>query len=533
MSIPILPESAPFSAPQRAWLNGFFAGIFGLENAPAAATAGGENSSAPVAGEDEEFPWHDPALALDERLEMAQNKPFSRVLMAAMAQLDCGSCGYVCQTYAEAIASGADSDISKCTPGGRETKNKLKELLANKPASTEPLPATPKSPEKTSDEPLYSRENPFPAPILEVRALTRKDSQKDVRFVSFGLKNSGLEYKVGDALGIYPKNCGELVEGVLEQLQASGDEPVQTPEGRVVPARVALESAYVLNRPSEEFLEALSGLAARDDERARLLELAQFDAENFLEGRDVWDVLGEFPSARPTKASHVGFLLSKLAPLRSRLYSISSSLKMHPDEVHLTVGVVRYGLGGSERLRKGVASTFLCERCVAGDKVGVFVHPSHGFGVPQNADAPLIMVGPGTGIAPFRAFLEERAATGASGKNWLFFGDQRRETDFLYREEIENYLQNGVLNKLDLAFSRDQSEKVYVQHKMLENGAQLYDWLENGGHFTVCGDASRMAKDVDAALHKIIETHGAKSPDAAREYVANLSKTGRYGRDVY
>ncbi len=535
MSLPLLPASAPFSASQRAWLNGFFAGLLGIDEGgeiSVAANGGakGEVASAAVVEEDEEFLWHDPALAMDERLELAQNKPYPRVLMAAMAQLDCGSCGYLCQSYAEAIASGADSDISKCTPGGRETKNKLKELVALKPADAL-VPAA--LPTEGDSEPLYTRDHPFPAPILEIRPLTRKDSQKDVRFVSFGLRSSGLQYEVGDALGVYPENCDELVQAILDELQATGDEPTHSPEGRVIPARIALAAAYVVNRVSEEFLEALSGLAANESDRAKLEELAATDAGNYLEGRDVLDILHDHPSARPTTASHVGFLIGKLSPLRPRLYSISSSLKAHPDEVHLTVGMVRYGREGSERGRKGVASTFLGDRAFTHGKVGVFVQPSHGFRPPKEGDTPLIMVGPGTGIAPFRAFLEERAATDCKGKNWLFFGDQRRETDYLFQGEIEDYQTSGVLTKLSLAFSRDQAQKIYVQTRMLEEGAELWKWLDEGAHFTVCGDASRMAKDVDAALHKIISEHGGKSEDDTKAYVAQMTKDGRYGRDVY
>ncbi|RYX84455.1 sulfite reductase subunit alpha [bacterium] len=530
MSVPLLPESAPFSAAQRAYLNGFLAGLLHLNDSGKASVAPAQTEAS---AEDEEFPWHDPALALDERLVLAQEKPFPRVLMAAMAQLDCGSCGYLCQTYAEAIASGADKDLTKCSPGGKETKNKLKELVAKRPADAEV--ATPAAPKPSSGDgtPSFNRDNPFPSPILQILPLTRKDSQKDVRFVSFGLKGSGLSYEVGDALGVYPENCSELVEDILTELDATGDEPTHSPEGRVIPARVALQAAYVINQVSEEFLEALSGLAARDDDREKLLELAQTDAGNYLHTRDILDVLQDFPSARPRSASHVGFLISKLAPLRPRLYSISSSLKAHPDEVHLTVGMVRYARNGSERARKGVASTFLGDRCLTGQKVGVFVQPSHGFRPPLDPQTPLMMVGPGTGIAPFRAFLEERVALGHSGKNWLFFGAPHRETDYLYQSEIENYLSNGHLSRLDLAFSRDQAEKIYVQDKMLQNGAEIWKWLDEGGHFTVCGDASRMAKDVDNALHTIVATHGNLGDDGARDYIAQMSRAGRYGRDVY
>ena len=237
------------------------------------------------------------------------------------------------------------------------------------------------------------------------------------------------------------------------------------------------------------------------------------------------DVLALAPGA--FKPAELITLLKKLQP---RLYSISSSPKAHPGEVHLTVGAVRYEAHG--RSRKGVCSTFLADRCGEGS-VPVFIQVSHGFRVPDDSDRPMIMVGPGTGIAPFRAFLEERRASGAKGKNWLFFGDQRQATDFLYREELEAMQADGHLSRLDLAFSRDQEAKIYVQHRMLEAAEELWAWLKEGAHFYVCGDASRMAKDVDAALHGIIETAGGMSKEAAAEYVQKLKTEKRYQRDVY
>ena len=451
MLSPIIPESAPFSARQRAWLSGFFAGSLQVATPP----------------------------------DMAPATP---------------------QIEAEKVAEVAPE-------------------TAAEPKKTAPAPP-PKSV-------IYDRLNPFPAPLLEIRPLTRKDSQKDVRFVSFGLRGSGLEYQAGDALGVYPENDGELAAEILHELDATGEEPTVTPENFVVPVRLALEKGYVINRVSDEFLEKLSELAARDDDRERLLHLAQDDADDYLEGRDVLDILHDFPSARPRHARDVGALVSSLAPLQPRLYSISSSSRAFPNEVHLTVGIVRYQRDGSTRQRQGVASTFLSDRSAIGHKVGIFTHRSHGFRPPSQSDAPMIMVGPGTGIAPFRAFLQERRELGHTGKNWLFFGDQRRASDFLFQTEIEEFLQSGHLNKFDAAFSRDQAEKIYVQHKMLENAPELWRWLQEGGHFYVCGDASRMARDVDAALKRIVEEQGQMSSDAAKDYVAELSKTGRYGRDVY
>ena len=456
---PIIPESAPFSQSQRAWLSGFFAGALQAATPPDSALA-----AAP-----------------------------------ALPQIEAG----------DAVAAP-------------ETSSETAPVAEPKKSETAPPAGA-----------MYNRLNPFPAPILEIRPLTRKDSQKDVRFVSFGLRGSGLQYQAGDALGVFPENDGELAAEIADELDATGEEPTKTPEGFVVPARLALEKGYVINRVSDEFLEKLSELAARDDDRERLLHLAQDDADDYLHGRDVLDILHDFPSARPRHARDVGALISSLDPLQPRLYSISSSSKAFPNEVHLTVGVVRYGRDGSERQRKGVASTFLSDRSAIGHKVGIFTHESHGFRPPTQSDAPMIMVGPGTGIAPFRAFLQERRELGHKGKNWLFFGDQRRESDFLFQTEIEEFVDSGHLNKFDAAFSRDQAEKIYVQHKMLENAPELWRWLEDGGHFYVCGDASRMAKDVDNALKRIVEEQGQMSSDAAKDYVANLSKTGRYGRDVY
>ncbi|MDQ5979692.1 MAG: sulfite reductase flavoprotein alpha-component, partial [Verrucomicrobiota bacterium] len=234
--------------------------------------------------------------------------------------------------------------------------------------------------------------------------------------------------------------------------------------------------------------------------------------------------------AAPAKPAPADFV-AKLKKLQPRLYSISSSPKAHPGQVHLTVGAVRYDKDG--RSRKGVCSTFLAERGLAAGKVGVFVHSNKAFRPPANGDAPMIMVGPGTGIAPFRAFLEERRATGARGKNWLFFGDQKAASDFLYRDELAAMQTAGTLHRLDLAFSRDQAEKIYVQTRMLENAAELWAWLEAGAHFYVCGDASRMAKDVDLALHQVIEKAGGKSPEQAAAYVNALKAAKRYARDVY
>jgi sulfite reductase (NADPH) flavoprotein alpha-component len=354
--------------------------------------------------------------------------------------------------------------------------------------------------------------------------LTKEGSAKDVRHFELALAGSGLRYEVGDALGVFPSNCPTVVGEILQVLGCDGEESVPA-GGRELPLRLALTQHYDITKPSSELLAAV-GERSPGSELAVLLDPARkADLKQWLYGREIIDVLLGMSAA--FSAAEFAALLKKLAP---RLYSISSSLKAHPDEVHLTVSAVRYE--AHSRGRKGVASTFLADRVGESGTAGVFVQPSHGFKPPANPDTPMIMVGPGTGIAPFRAFLEERQAIGAKGKNWLFFGDQKRGTDFLYEEQLTGWQADGLLTRLDLAFSRDQAEKIYVQSRMLEAAEALFAWLEEGAHFYVCGDASRMAKDVDQALHTIIERSG-KSPDEAKAYVANLKSDKRYQRDVY
>jgi sulfite reductase (NADPH) flavoprotein alpha-component len=545
MTVPLLPESAPFSPAQRAWLNGFFAGLLGLgaegsgngngqaNGVAVAATA--SVASAPAA--EEEFPWHDPALPMDERLELADDRPYERKLMAAMAQLDCGACGYLCKTYAEAIASGADKSLTKCTPGGKETSRKLKELVAAHAATTTSgaamtsviagsgsgngagaaaTTANGAAMKSVVAQPSFNRSNPFPARLIGSLSLNRAGSQKDTRHVMINLAGSNLVYKPGDALGVCPENCPELAEEVLRTLGA---------EDRL-DLRTALIRDCSLARPSEDLLERLVECATDPVEAEHLTRLRDGE-DDWIDTADLLDVLRRHPSARLEAEEFV----SLLAPLQPRLYSISSSLRAHPEEVHLTVGVVRYSKG--DRVRKGVASTFLSERVPAGSEVRVFVHPSHRFQLPDSGDTPMIMVGPGTGIAPFRAFLEERQAAGAGGKNWLFFGDQSRATDFLYEEELLKFQQAGLLTRLDTAFSRDQAEKIYVQDRMRERARELWGWLEEGAHFYVCGDARRMATDVDRALHQVVAEQGGLSAADAKAYIARMTKAGRYQRDVY
>jgi sulfite reductase (NADPH) flavoprotein alpha-component len=537
MSFPLIPESAPFSAEQRAWLNGFFAGMLGAgpvegsSNGTAVLERAGET---PAPQEEEDHPWHDPALPLDERLQLAEGKPLANRLMAAMAQLDCGACGYLCQTYSAAIARGEEKDLTRCSPGGSDTAKTLKRLVAIEGSGVGSRESGVGSPTNGKLNgslnghagAKYSRANPFTARIAGVTRLTHIDAPKDTRHVAIDLLDSGLTYEPGDALGVCPVNCPDLVQGVVEQLNATGDEPIAQPDGSSKPLREALAADYALNRCPAELLEILSAAARNSDDKRQLAELAAVEG-GALAGADLCEVLERFPSARPA----LGDLAAALPRLQPRLYSISSSLKRHPGQVHLTVGVVRFESAG--RWRNGVASHFLGVRSNAGDPVRVYVHQSPKFRLPADSSTPIIMVGPGTGIAPFIAFLQEREATSAQGRNWLLFGNQYLEMDFLYREQIDHWADGGLITRLDVAFSRDSADKVYVQHRMLQQGAELWSWLEAGAYFYVCGDAKRMAPDVDAALQQIARDHGGLSPADAKAYVARLAKDKRYLRDVY
>jgi len=373
----------------------------------------------------------------------------------------------------------------------------------------------------------YNRSNPFPARLITNRKLNAVGSAKDTRHFEISLQGSGLAYEVGDALGVMPANCPALVADIIPALGCDGEEAVKDPQGEETSFSHALRHSYAISRPPAPLLQAV-GERSGDARLKSLLEPGnEAELDKWLYGREVIDILLGYPSVKFSPAEFVGFL-RKLPP---RLYSISSSPKAHPDEVHLTVAAVRYETHG--RQRKGVCSTFLADRIDANTVVPVFIQTSHGFRLPQDDDRPIIMIGPGTGIAPFRAFLEERRAIGARGKNWLFFGDQCRACDFLYREELEAMLAEGTLARLDTAFSRDQEEKIYVQHRMMESAVELWAWLEAGAHVYVCGDAQRMARDVDAALHAVIQNAGGKAPEQAVEYVQKLRTEKRYQRDVY
>ena len=513
----LIPENAPFSTEQRAWLNGFFAAYLGVAGGP---EAGPDVEPA----EPEDFPWHDAALAMPERLELAKDAKPERKLMAAMAQLDCGQCGYLCQTYAEAVWSGAEADMGRCVPGGKETQRKLKELLATLEGERSAPAVAPVA--KPAGLHGFSRDRPALATLVDAHPLNRPGSDKDVRHVVLDLSTTDVTYEAGDSLGVFARKNPQLVQAVLDRIGATGEEMVAF-DGEALPLRQVLLSKVDIARPSDECLLFLATRAFNGEDALKLQALASGEGPPELADADLLDLLQAFPSVSPSLPG----LLKSLDRLQPRLYSIASSSKAHRREVHLTVSAVRWN--NNDRTRTGIGSCYLADFAKPGDVIPVFVQKSHGFGPPADDGAPAIMVGPGTGIAPFRAFLEEREARGAKGRNWLFFGDQKRITDFLYEDQIVDWQRRGLLSRLDLAFSRDQAEKIYVQTRMWENAAELWAWLEQGAHFYVCGDAKRMAKDVEDTLLRIATEHGGKSAAEARTWLDGLARVGRYQRDVY
>ncbi|VVD73865.1 sulfite reductase [NADPH] flavoprotein, alpha-component [Pandoraea aquatica] len=375
-------------------------------------------------------------------------------------------------------------------------------------------------------EPQYSRKHPFDAPVLENITLSGRGSSKEVHHLELSLEGSGLTYEPGDALGVVVKNDARLVDELIDTL-ALDPQATTTTHDSTLSLRDAFLSAYDITTLSRAFLEKYAALAESTELRSLLSAGNETALRDYLVGRDVLDVVRQFPARKLKAAEFVGTLRT----LQPRLYSIASSLAANPEAVHITVGAVRYDSHG--RTRRGVASTYLADIARAGASVPVYIEANRNFKLPQDAHAPVIMIGPGTGIAPFRAFVEERQALDAPGKNWLFFGDRNFRTDFLYQREWQRYVKDGALTKIDLAFSRDTEDKVYVQHRLREQGKAVYEWLQEGAFLYVCGDAAHMARDVHTALIDVIEEQGGVSQEVATEYVKTLQREKRYQRDVY
>ncbi|MCX4741302.1 sulfite reductase subunit alpha [Streptomyces antibioticus] len=576
----LIPADAPFSAAQEAWLAGFIAGIAAAGRRDAAA------GDAPAATVDVLFGTQTgnaellagelvagararglgaTALALDavtpERLaamshvlvvtstygegEMPDNAGlFWEALQADTAPrleglrysvLGLGDQGYddFCQAAklidtrleqlgATRLHDRVDCDVDFEEPAGVWTAAVLELIAAETGASGDESRAEPsaKAPARTRSP--WNKRNPYPSRLAVNRLLSAPGSAKEIRHFEFDLGDSGITYTAGDALAVVPVNDDALIGTLLEHLGASGDEEV---DGR--PLVEVLRTGREIRTPSKELIADLVERAPSSDLAAVVAHGDRSDLDSWLWGRDVLDLLRDAGSAAPGLAE----LLPLLRPLQARQYSISSSPLAHPDRIHLTVASVRYA--NALRRYEGVASTYLADRTAEGTAVGVHLQPNASFGVPADDDAPIVMIGPGTGIAPFRGFLHERAARGASGRNWLFFGDQHRATDFVYEDELTALRERGVLTELDLAFSRDQAEKIYVQTRMRERSRELYAWMEDGAYVYVCGDASRMAKDVEAALLGVIGEQRGRGEDDAAEYLADLRRAKRYVRDVY
>ncbi|HEY8071942.1 MAG TPA: sulfite reductase subunit alpha [Methylocystis sp.] len=518
----LLPESAPFSPEQRAWLNGFFAGFTSPEGGMVTALSPEQNAA--VLGDDGEAPWHDQTLELSARMAMAEGRPLRRRMMAAMAQQDCGQCGYNCNDYAEAIASREEARLNLCAPGGKDTARMLKVLaeeLDKGGATAQSAPAIGASLE-ISAPPGRSRDNPAQALFLSRRRLNKEGSEKETWHVEFDLTHSGLDYAPGDSFGVFPKNELGLVDQIIAMLGASHITRIRDKTLRDV-----LRSDVSLGAAPDALFDLISFLTGGESrEKARRLAHGE-DPDGDAPTLDVLAVLQKFAGVRP----HPEAFIEALEPLQPRLYSISSSPKATPGRLSLTVDAVRYVIG--KRKRVGVASTFLSERIMAGETLPVYVQPAHNFALPRDPNTAIIMIGPGTGVAPFRAFLQERGAARSPGRNWLFFGHQRVTHDFFYADEFDAMKASGLLTRLSLAWSRDGAEKFYVQDRMREAGRELWAWVADGAHVYVCGDAKRMARDVERALVDIVARHGARDTDSAIAFVAELKKTGRFQQDVY
>ena len=533
----ILPENAPFTPEQRTWLSGLFAGLLGLDQAvtplsPAEAAALVPGLVPASAGAADEGPiegpvtWHDPAIPLAERMKLADGRTLRLQLMAAMAQQDCGQCGSSCEEYSGQIFDKKEARLNLCVPGGKDTSRMLKKLLegvGGAAAATSPavFPPPLAGEGREGAAPGRSRDNPVTATVLSRTLLNRKGSEKETWHVEFDLTGCGLDYTVGDSFGIMPANDPGLVDAVIKALNAPPDFPIG---GRTL-REVLIDGVSLSPAPDMLFqlYSYVTGGARR--QKAKALSAGE-DPDGDAKTLDVLAAIEKFAGVRPDPEA----LIEALDPLQPRLYSISSSPKVDPTRISLTVDAVRYKIAKRQRL--GVASTFLAERAVPGDKVKVYIQKAHNFGLPADPAVPIIMVGPGTGIAPFRAFLHERMATKAPGRSWLFFGHQRHDYDFFYEDELAGMKAAGVLTRLSLAWSRDDKDKFYVQDRMRQVGPDIWAWLSEGGHVYVCG-AVRMGQDVERALVDIIVQNGKRTSDQAIAYVADLKKRGRYQTDTY
>ncbi len=592
--VPYIPDNAPFTPAQRAWLNGFFAGVFGQGAGTAAVAPPGKSAPLSVSvlyatqsgtaeglakkiGKELKGKGHevkslslnaysaealrgekialvvastygdgDPPDGVKTFYDHLSDPAFPRLEHLNFAVLALGDshyehfCKFGKDLEERFLALGAkpmlervDCDVDLDEPFAL-WKASVAERLANVSLNGNghaPPPPAPKAMAASAKAAGPTRDNPFHAPLVEKYDLTHDVSSKQTVHLAFSLLGSEMEYDAGDALGVIPQNDPVLVDEVLTATGLTGAEAVtlggSADKGRTMSVREALLGPLFLTQISRKLLQAFATKGGCKLLLGLLPPEQQTHLDSYLHGRGLIDLLTEYPGV-VTGAADLVAMLPKLSP---RLYSISSSPRAHAGEVHATVAVVRYRT--HDRQRGGVCSTLFADRMGVGDTAPVYIQVNKKFRLPADVDAPIIMIGPGTGIAPFRSFLHERRATGATGKNWLFFGERSAATDFLYREELEQMVIDQHLTRLDLAFSRDQQQKIYVQDRMAEHGAMFWSWLREGASLYVCGDATYMAKDVDRTLHRIVERHGGMAEEAAAEFVSELKDQHRYHRDVY
>lgn len=527
---PLVPESAPFSAEQRAWLNGVFEELLASHAVPANALSAVMAALATPQPRPEAMPWHKPKLSLDERMMLAHGRPMNERMMAALGQEDCRRCGYDCATYADALAAGAETRLNLCIPGGKATERLLKTLIGEMQGGASAFDAeaykkrlaeqaAPKPPDK---RPGYCREHPLQVRLISRERLSAPDSEKETYHLEIGLEDTALTYEPGDALGVYPENEPAIADAVLAAINAPADFPIMDKTLREV-----LIQDVSLGVPPDSLFDLISYITGGERRRKAKALARGEDPDGDADSLDVLAALEKFPGIRPDPEAFV----ESLDQLKLRYYSIASSLKAAPGRVALTVNHVRYVANG--RSRQGVGSSWLAERAPVGAPLRAFIQQAPHFKLPEDDSAPIIMVGPGTGIAPFRAFLQERRAKGAKGPAWLFFGHRHETEEFFYKEDLEAFQKDGVLRRLSLAWSRDRENKAYVQDKMVEAGEELWDWLFDGAYIYVCGDAKHMAAGVEQALTEIVADIGNRDEDAARVYIENLKQSGRYRMDVY
>ena len=602
MSVPWIPENAPFTAEQRAWLNGLLAGMFA--NAPEREAGTKQPQRIVVLYASQTGTAEGLARKLAKELRAQGYAPAVATLVGyTPASLAAESCALiVASTYGDGDAPegvepfheqlclehfprmeklsyavlalgdrhyehfcrfGAELDARLAALGGNRivdrvdcdvdveepfaqwktavmarlnqgvTSEWMQDAGAAEKTATQPVAeksarvTTQAKPVAADGAKAFTREHPLLAPVIEKRSLTHSGSSKSTLHVAFSIEGTGVHYEAGDACGVIPTNDLNLVAEILQRLRFHGNEQVPSVKTGTTTLHDALAHERMITRLNRKIVQ---GYATRGG-CAALLEMAKPEHPSALEAwvydRGLIDLLVEYPGVIED-ANELVALLPKLTP---RLYSISSSPAAHAGEIHATVSVVRFRAHGRER--GGVCSTLLADRTEVADRLPIYIQPNRKFKLPTNGDAPILMIGPGTGIAPFRGFLHERRALGQTGKNWLFFGERSKATDYLYREELEAMHADGHLTRLDTAFSRDGNEKVYVQDRMLEQGAELWRWLEDGASVYVCGDASKMAKDVHGTLCRVVREQGAMSAEAADEYVAALKETHRYHQDVY